>query len=202
MKRFLSFITCIMLVFILASCQSDSFTTPNKNVDYLCKNLSKGNFYEILNCFSDQDTINERVFHSFDSINFFNDIIFDYISQNTKQITYKILEQSDPNTISVEFTYIDGSAVLDKTLNLYLDDVITKLHNNETVTQEQNIALFETYFNQVNAETEDTFITETITFNLVDENGNYLINNYDEKLYDVITSNLLSSYNQFEESLN
>ncbi len=200
MKKIFYILICLITVLFSTSCSQSTFSTPTENIDYLCKNLQEGDYNQIVKCFKNDQAFNENIFNQLEVTNLFNDSISTYIKSNNSSLTYEIGEPVN-DTVEVTFTYVDGSSVLEKALDLYLNDVITKLSSNTELTTDESLRIFSDYFKQVSTETQDTFVTEKVKFVLVNEDNNYLIESCDEKFYDLVMCNLLSAYTKYNESI-
>ncbi len=202
MKKYILSFCLIMFSLSLTSCINSKYSTPTKNIEYLCKSLVESNYNDMLNCFSNKDNFKIDMWKDIDNANLLNDVIYNYSVENATKTTYEIKEGANENQLIVDFTYVDGTKILNDALNLYLDDVITKLKNGVTVTTEDSLSLFSYYFSEVALQNDAEFVTTSVTFDFEQVNNSFLITNFDPAFYDVMYNNLITAYKDYNASLN
>lgn len=191
----------ILLVLTLSSCSNVSFSTTEKNANNLCKSVQKNEYANMMDCFYNEQSVYDLSSYNFENFKLQDGIILDYINSNNSNINYSIT-YSDDTKVEVEFEYLDATNIVNKTLDAYLNDVVSKIEAGVSFEDYESIEIFQSYFKQMSNAYQATNATKTITFNYVEtSDSNYLIDTYDDDFFDVITSNIFKAYDDYYLSI-
>ncbi len=190
-------VICMILTMLVTTSCSSSFSSPEETISNLCKNIQNGDLEKASTSFDDIGDIKEDFTELSKETHLFNSSISKYIENNNKQMTYEIINSTEDETgvnILVKFIYIDSTDVVNKSLDLYLDEIIAMLSPNTELTTEQSIEIFNKNFDSVVSSTEPTFTETEINFHINETDGHFLIDSYDPNFFNVISNNFFSAY--------
>lgn len=186
----------ITIILTLSSCSNKSFSTAEKNANYLSKSIKNNKYNEMMSCFYNKNDVQDLSPYNFENFKFVNGPILDYIKDNNSTIDYEIIS-SDNTTTQIDFTYKDATEIINVTLDAYLDDVLAKIESGVSFENDESIALFRKYFEQSISNYDAKTVDKTVSFSYVETSNGFLIESVDDDFFDIITSNIFKAYNDY-----
>lgn len=194
MKKISYIFLTVVLVLSLASCSAGN--KPEKVVESFCGTLKLGEF-ENLNQYMSED-LQER-FDFAEALGAetqdpFLAAIKPYFIENAKEITYTINEpvtENNVTTVTVDFHFVDMSEPLGIAISNMFMQALTLA--TEPTDEEITNMFLAAYEQAIAANAEKTFVDKTVTFEVTDVDGEMLITNFSDEIFDVMFSNFYTA---------
>lgn len=193
MKKISYIFLTVVLVLSLASCSSGK--KPEQVVESFNETLKLGEFENLNQYMSEelQQRVNFAETLGAETEDPFLAAVKPYFAENAKEITYTINEpvtEDKVTTVAVDFHFVDMS----ETLGVAVSNVFMQaLTLTAEPTDEEITNMFLTAYEEASANTEKTFVDKTVTFEVSDVDGQILITNFSDEIFDVMFSNFYSA---------
>lgn len=206
MKKKIGIITIIMALLIVASgCSSQK--KVEKVVGDFTEAMKAFDLEEMSNKINPKDTDGKEVVSELDEEveGSAEKYFIDYIRTNAKKIKYDIEEsivEDDKAIVTVKYKYVDGGPLFKAAFGEYMQQVFASAFTGPEMTDEQISEMLLTIMKQKNEEIEETFTEKTIDIKCVKIDGEWYIDDLNDDIIDVITSNMVSMAEGMNDSFN
>ena len=129
-------------------------------------------------------------------------VFADYLKGNAAKMTYEIKdvkEDGDKAQATVEARYVNGGPLIQATLGEAIGKMFASAFSGEQPTQEETNQLFSEIMKDKQQALEETFLTKTITIDLLRQDDAWYIEEVTDDMTDVITSGFLSVFDGMDE---
>ncbi len=128
----------------------------------------------------------------------------EYLEENAKKIEYEILDSKtdkDKATVQVKFKYVDGSPLMAKVMQEYMEEALVYAFSDADLSDERMEEMLVSILNKEIEENEDRFVERKIDIPLKKEDGNWYISEVSPRLQDVALSNYVTLFEETQEEI-
>lgn len=206
MKMKISIITIIIsMLIILSGCSSQD--KPEKVVGEFSEALKAFDLEKMSSKINPSNADDKEVVSNLDEEveGSLEKHFIDYVKANAKKIKYDIEDSKvddDKATVSVKFKYVDGGPLFKATFGEYMQQAFALAFTSPEMTDEEASEMLLTIMKQKNEEIEETFTEKTIDIKCVKVDDEWYIDDLDDDITDVMTSNMVSIIESMDDSFN
>lgn len=201
MKNKVSILIITMILFVISGCSSPKPETTVSEFIEGMKNFDLELMESKVN--PENPTENDNILNLEDEEDQFQVYLLDYLKSNAKEIEYNLKDtqiNDDKATVSVDFKYIDGGQLFRAAFAEYIKDAFSLAFSGMEMTDEENSQMFITIMEEQREVIDETFVERTLDIELIKKDDQWFIDKPSDELLDVAMSNIISVFNEMENS--
>lgn len=202
-KRSVLGLLVLSLILILSGCSSSK---PEDTVKGFMEGMKNFNAEEMASKVNPSNTeVKEDVQSLIEDGEEFQNYFMNYLKENAKEITYTVKEaklDGDKATVDIDVKYVDGTPLFTAVVTDYFQKAMSTAFSGVEMTDEEASNIFLDSMKTQQENIEKTYSEKTITVNCIKINDIWYIDNLNDELLDVATSNIFSAADEMNNSLN
>ncbi len=193
------FMLFLIVLMLLSGCESKK--SPKDTVIKFSEALQKYDLNTAKSYFKNPDDFDTENYDDYINSNEKDNPFIEILKQCQGKLTFSITETSITDTkatVTAKYDYIDLSEPMKDAIKEYFSEAFTKAFSGEKVDDDYASEFFNEKFKAIK---EYDHTESTVTFNLEMVDGNWIISEIPEDLYDVITCKMYSLFKGLSDSL-
>lgn len=134
-----------------------------------------------------------------------NIYLLDYFKENAQMITYDITDttiEGNNAIVSMDISYVDGTPLFKAVTKDYMKQVLSSKISGKSLNKEETIKMVISSMKKQEEKIEEPIIQKTTDVKCVKIDGEWFIEEINEDLYNMLTSNVISYIEKIDKDFN